>query len=139
MASRRWRANEARPPARSQLHPQPGAFLSHTKTWGGRGTRNCGPRIGVPKPLFPRAAAASPQPPARRPLAARLEVLLLGPAPGWRPPRHFFQGFSPRVHGLHEDQPAEHKAMATAPHGGHTAKHDSDKARQIGEGDQRDL
>ena len=32
----------------------------------------------------------------------------------------------------HENQPAEQKAMATAPQVGHTAKNGSDKARQIG-------
>ena len=36
-----------------------------------KGKRSCGRRIGVQSPFSPRAAAASPQPPARRPRAAR--------------------------------------------------------------------
>jgi hypothetical protein len=40
-------------------------------------------RIGKIKPLFsPRAAAASPQPPARRPRAARRDTMLGAKAPG---------------------------------------------------------
>jgi hypothetical protein len=54
----------------------------------------------------------------------------------WRPPGHFCQGVSPRVHGLHEHQPAEQGAMATAPHRGHAAKHQGHKPRQVGEGHQ---
>jgi hypothetical protein len=53
---------------------------------------------------------------------------------GWRPLGHLFQRFSPRVHGLHKDQPAEEEAMATAPHGGHAAKHHGHKTREVGEG-----
>jgi hypothetical protein len=54
---------------------------------------------------------------------------------GWCPPGYLFQGFSPRVEGLHEDQPAEEEAMATAPHAGHASKQHGDKAGQIGEGE----
>jgi hypothetical protein len=54
----------------------------------------------------------------------------------WSPPGHLFQGVSPRVHGLHEDQPTEDKAMATTPHGGHATKHQSHKTREVGEGHQ---
>src|SRR5439155_16860927 len=53
---------------------------------------------------------------------------------GGGPSGHLFQGVSPRVHRLHEDEPAEDEAMATAPHGGHTAKHQSHETREVGEG-----
>jgi hypothetical protein len=53
---------------------------------------------------------------------------------GWRPSRHLFQGFSSRMHRLHEDQPAEQEAMAPAPHRGHAAKDQSHKTREVGEG-----
>ena len=49
---------------------------------------------------------------------------------GGRPPGHLFQGMSPRVHGLHEDEPAEDEAMASAPHRGHAAKHQGYKTRE---------
>ena len=35
-----------------------------------------------------------------------------------------------------EDEPAEYEAMAPAPYGGHAAKDQGHKAREIGEGDQ---
>ncbi len=53
---------------------------------------------------------------------------------GWRPLGHLFPRFSPRGHGWHKEQPAEEEAMATAPHGGHTAKHHGHKTREVGEG-----
>src|SRR5437899_8443250 len=55
---------------------------------------------------------------------------------GRGPSGHRFQGFSSRVHGLHEDEPAEYETMATAPHRGHAAKYHGHKAREIGEGDE---
>ena len=51
-----------------------------------------------------------------------------------RPLGRLFQRFSPRVHGLHEDQPTEDEAMAPTLHGGHAAKHHSHKIREVGEG-----
>ena len=54
----------------------------------------------------------------------------------WRPPGHLFQGMSPRVHGLHEHQPAEDEAMPTAPHRGHAAKDQGHKPREVGKGHQ---
>ena len=53
---------------------------------------------------------------------------------GGRPPGHLFQGVSPGVHRLHEDQPAKNEAMAATPHGGQAAKHHRHKTRQVGEG-----
>src|SRR5262249_33867036 len=41
---------------------------------------------------------------------------------GGCPPGHLCQRFAPRVHGLHEDEPAEDETMAPAPHGGHATK-----------------
>ena len=55
---------------------------------------------------------------------------------GGRPPGHLFQGLAPWRDGLHKDEPAAYKPMATAPYRGHAAKDQGDKARQIGEGDQ---
>ena len=52
---------------------------------------------------------------------------------GGRPLGHLFQGFSPRVHGLHEDQPAEDEAMTTTPHGGHATKYQRRETREVGE------
>jgi hypothetical protein len=81
----------------------------------------------------------------RQPMDEQMHVPIGGfeqaaEAPGgdgrWRPPGHLFQGMSPRVHGLHKHQPAADEAMPTAPHGGHAAKDQGHKARQIGEGHQ---
>jgi len=55
---------------------------------------------------------------------------------GGRPPGHLCQGFAPRVHRLHEDEPAEDATMAPAPPRGHAAQYRDHKARQRGEGDQ---
>jgi site-specific DNA recombinase len=55
---------------------------------------------------------------------------------GGCPPRHLFQGVAPRVHGLHEHQPAEDEAMPTAPYGGHAAKYQGHKRREVGKGHQ---
>jgi len=55
---------------------------------------------------------------------------------GGRPLSHLRQGLAPGRDGLHEDEPAEDEAMATASYGGHAAKNYGHKAGQIGEGDQ---
>jgi hypothetical protein len=48
---------------------------------------------------------------------------------GGCPLGHLGQSFAPRVHGWHEDEPAEDEVMATTPH-----KHD--KTREVSEGHQ---
>ena len=52
----------------------------------------------------------------------------------WGPPGHLLQGVWPRVHGLHEHQPAEDEAMTTTPYSRHATKYQGHKPREVGEG-----
>jgi hypothetical protein len=57
---------------------------------------------------------------------------------GGCPSCHLCKGLAPGRNGVHANKSAEQEVMAPTPHGGHTAKHESNKARQIGEGDHQE-
>jgi hypothetical protein len=47
----------------------------------------------------------------------------------------FFQGFTARIKGLHDDDPTQHESMLAFPNAGHASKNDGDEGGQVGQHD----